>query len=72
MNALAGYERAIVSPMPGTTRDFVDIDMDLGRFHVRFVDTAGLRDAAADSIEQLGIDRTYERLSSATLYLKFI
>ena len=68
LNALAGYERAIVSPEAGTTRDFVELDFMLGPFQVRFVDTAGLRDAQS-SLENLGIKRTLERFSSATLIL---
>ena len=69
LNAIAGYEKAIVTKIPGTTRDFVELDMALGPFSVRFVDTAGLRNQPADSIETIGIERTRTRLASAALVL---
>ena len=68
LNALAGYERAIVSEEPGTTRDFVELEMSMGRFHVRFVDTAGLRETQI-SVENKGIQRTRERFTTASLIL---
>lgn len=54
LNALAGYERAIVSPVPGTTRDVVTVRTALEGWPVELADTAGLR-AATDSIEALGV-----------------
>lgn len=68
LNALAGYERAIVTAQPGTTRDFVELDMRLGRFQVRFVDTAGLRETE-DEIEKLGVERTQSRFETAALIM---
>lgn len=69
LNAFAGYDRAIVTKIAGTTRDFVELDMTLGPFQVRFVDTAGLHDAPADEVEALGMERTRSRLQSAALIL---
>ena len=68
INAIAGYERAIVTSVPGTTRDFVEMEIQLGPFRLSIVDTAGLRDTN-DEIEKIGIDRTYERAETATLIL---
>ena len=68
LNAIAGYERSIVMSLPGTTRDFVELDIQLGDFAVRFVDTAGLREPQ-DAVEQVGIARTRARLNQAALIL---
>src|SRR5262249_46318667 len=56
MNALLGKERAIVSPVPGTTRDLVEDDMHLNHLHLRLIDTAGIRETL-ESIEEEGIRR---------------
>lgn len=66
LNALAGYARAIVTPIPGTTRDTVEEMVDIRGIPVRLVDTAGLRESA-DLIEQMGVDRTKKALQSADL-----
>ena len=57
LNALLGRERAIVSPVPGTTRDFIEESIDLEGLPLRLVDTAGLRasPAEADSVELEGL-----------------
>ncbi len=68
MNAIAGYERAIVSSEPGTTRDFVELVVRLGSFTVTFVDTAGLR-SSYNQVEKLGIRRTRQRFETAALIL---
>lgn len=68
LNRLAGEERAIVSPIPGTTRDYIESWVKLGGFPVRLVDTAGLRDAG-DPIEELGRERARRILQSADLVL---
>ncbi len=56
LNAIAGREAAIVSSIPGTTRDVVEVSLDLGGFPVTLADTAGLREAA-DAIEAEGVRR---------------
>lgn len=57
LNMLAGRDAAIVTATPGTTRDVIEVQMDLGGFAVTLADTAGLRDAA-DEIEREGIRRS--------------
>ena len=66
LNLLAGRERAIVSPHPGTTRDTIEESVTLQGFPVQLVDTAGLRDAPCE-IEQEGIRRTRRALAEADL-----
>ena len=68
LNALAGYERAIVTPIPGTTRDTVEATVTLGGYLFRLVDTAGLRDSD-DPIEQLGVARSRQALDQADTLL---
>lgn len=68
LNALLGEDRALVTEIPGTTRDSIEEYLDLRGIPLRIVDTAGLRDSD-DRIEQLGIQRTREFLSSAALIL---
>jgi len=58
-NALCGNKRAIVSAEAGTTRDFIEQDLILSDYNIRFIDTAGIRDAQAD-VEKEGIARTLE------------
>jgi tRNA modification GTPase len=67
-NALVGEERAIVTEEPGTTRDALEVGVQLGGFPFRLVDTAGLRDAG-ERIEQLGIEVTKRYLDRADLVL---
>ena len=69
-NALAGRERSIVSPAPGTTRDAVETDVEIDGLRVRLVDTAGLRETA-DPVEAEGTRRAREALEAAdaVLYL---
>lgn len=68
LNALVGEERAIVSPIAGTTRDTIEETFAIDGVRVRAIDTAGLR-ASDDAIERFGIERTRAALSSATLAL---
>jgi tRNA modification GTPase len=68
MNALAKREVAIVSSSPGTTRDVIEVTLNLEGVPVVLVDTAGLRDAA-DEIEQEGIRRARARAEAADLVL---
>ncbi len=68
LNALARRDVAIVSPQAGTTRDAIEVQLDLGGLLVSCVDTAGLRDAA-DPVEQQGIARARARARDADLVL---
>lgn len=68
LNALARRDVAIVSPMAGTTRDNLEVHLDLGGVAVVLVDTAGLRETA-DPVEAEGIRRTHERIAGADLTL---
>ena len=68
LNRLAGRERAIVSPHPGTTRDTIEESLTLKGYPLQVIDTAGLREAPCE-IEQEGIRRTYQALSQADLCL---
>jgi len=67
VNALAGYQRAIVSPTPGTTRDVVTTTLAFDGWPVELSDTAGLRDAAG--LEAEGIERARAALATADLVL---
>ena len=66
INAIAKRDVAIVSDIPGTTRDVVEVRCDLGGYVVTFLDTAGLRESS-DPIERLGIDRARGRALEADL-----
>ncbi len=66
LNALVGYDRAIVTDVPGTTRDTVEENCVLGGVLLRLVDTAGLR-RAADRAEQLGVERSRRAMEEAGL-----
>ena len=66
LNALAQREAAIVSDIPGTTRDVVEVRLLLAGFHVWIADTAGLREAA-DAVEAEGVRRALERAEAADL-----
>lgn len=66
LNALAGREAAITSEIAGTTRDVVEVRMDLGGIPATFLDTAGLR-STDDRIETLGIERAVQRAKEADL-----
>jgi tRNA modification GTPase len=68
LNALARRDIAIVSDIPGTTRDLLEAHLDIGGMPVIFVDTAGLREAS-EEIEKLGVSRTMERAQQADLLL---
>ena len=69
LNALLREERAIVSAIPGTTRDFIEDEVSIDGLRFRFVDTAGLRDDTADEVEAIGVARTRERVRQASLLL---
>ena len=71
LNALAGYERAIVDPTPGTTRDVVSVQTALGGWPVTLVDTAGVR-TTDDAIETSGIERALREKEAAEFVLKVL
>ena len=68
LNAILNEERAIVSEIPGTTRDTIEDTILINNYAFRFIDTAGLRHAT-DRIESMGIERTYEKISQAAIVL---
>ena len=68
MNALSGRDVAITSPIAGTTRDLIEVFLDLRGYPVTLVDTAGIRDSV-DPIEQEGVARARRRAESADLTL---
>ena len=68
LNALARQERAIVTDIPGTTRDIVRADVMIAGLRVHFSDTAGLREGA-DVIERLGVDRARQAIAGADVVL---
>ena len=68
MNALAGRDVAITSPIPGTTRDLIEVFLDLRGYPVILVDTAGIRETH-DPIEQEGVARARRRAENADLIL---
>ena len=70
-NALVGYERAIVTDIPGTTRDTVEERVNFGGVLLRLIDTAGLRDAG-DEVERLGVERSRAVLERAELILAVV
>ena len=67
-NALLGAERAIVTDIPGTTRDAIEATIDAGRWPIRLVDTAGLRDTD-DTVERMGIEVSSRYLAAADVVL---
>ncbi|HYF69466.1 MAG TPA: tRNA uridine-5-carboxymethylaminomethyl(34) synthesis GTPase MnmE [Ohtaekwangia sp.] len=68
LNILLNEEKAIVSEIPGTTRDVIEDEIVLGGVNFRFIDTAGLRETQ-DVIEAMGVERTRERMKKASLII---
>ena len=68
LNRIARREAAIVSPIPGTTRDVIEVHLDLDGYPVTLLDTAGIRDSD-DPVEQEGVRRARQRASEADLVL---
>ena len=68
LNALLGDERAIVSSVEGTTRDTIEEILQIEGLSFRFIDTAGIRESE-DTVEKIGIEKTYSKISSAEVVL---
>ncbi|MEM8895820.1 MAG: tRNA uridine-5-carboxymethylaminomethyl(34) synthesis GTPase MnmE, partial [Bacteroidota bacterium] len=68
LNALLNEEKAIVSDIPGTTRDFIEDEMVIEGVSFRFIDTAGIRETL-DAVEKIGVERTHSKMKEASLIL---
>jgi tRNA modification GTPase len=68
LNALAGFDRVIVTDIPGTTRDTVEETVMLGKTRLRLIDTAGIRETG-DAIEAMGVERSRQAAQNADLIL---
>jgi len=68
LNTLLNEEKAIVSEIPGTTRDLIEDELNVEGITFRFIDTAGLREAT-DTIEAMGVKRTREKMTQASLII---
>jgi tRNA modification GTPase len=71
LNAILNEEKAIVSDIAGTTRDFIEDEMVINGVHFRFVDTAGIRDTE-DAVEKIGVERTHSKMKEASLILYMV
>lgn len=71
LNALLGYDRAIVTSIPGTTRDTIEEKLRIGRLTLRLIDTAGIRDTY-DEVERLGVERSRAAMSKAELVIAVV
>ena len=70
LNRMLGYDRAIVTPIPGTTRDTLEESVSIGGIRFRVTDTAGLREAGeADPVEAMGMERSQQSLGAADIVL---
>ena len=68
LNKLLNEEKAIVSDVPGTTRDLIEDEMNIEGITFRFIDTAGLRETT-DKVEAMGVERTMQKLSQSSLII---
>ena len=71
LNALLGYERAIVTNVPGTTRDTIEEKLRLGSVTLRLTDTAGIRETE-DTVERMGVERSLQAMENAMLVMVVI
>ena len=72
LNSLLNEQRAIVSEIAGTTRDTIEEVLVIEGIEFRLIDTAGIRAHTADQIEQLGIERTHEKIAQADIVLEIL
>lgn len=68
LNTLVNEERAIVSEIPGTTRDIIEDEITIGGVLFRFIDTAGIRETS-DAIELIGVNKAFEKMKSSSVIL---
>ena len=68
LNAIAGYDRVIVTDIPGTTRDTVEETVMLGKTRLRLIDTAGIRETE-DTVEAIGVERSKKAVEEADLVI---
>jgi len=68
LNAILDNERAIVTPIPGTTRDSIEEEVDIGGYLVRLIDTAGVH-YSDDSVEKMGVERSLALIESSDLII---
>lgn len=68
LNALSGRDRAIVTPIPGTTRDLIEEEITIDNLHFRLIDTAGIRETD-EEVEKEGVRRSHEAAKEADLIL---
>ena len=68
LNTLIGEERAIVTDIPGTTRDTIEEVFNVNGILFRFIDTAGIRESS-DAVEKIGIERTFQKISEAEVVI---
>ena len=71
LNALLGYERALVTDIPGTTRDTIEEKLRIGSLTLRLTDTAGIRDSE-DKVEQLGVERSRLAMERSELVIAVV
>ncbi len=71
LNILSGYEKAIVTDIPGTTRDFIEEAVNLDGINLNLVDTAGIRQTK-DKVEMIGVERSLDNIGSADLIIYMI
>lgn len=71
LNALLGYDRAIVTQIPGTTRDTIEEKLRIGSLTLRLTDTAGIRETC-DEVERLGVERSRRAMEEAQLILAVV
>lgn len=72
MNAILGYDRAIVTDIPGTTRDTIEEKANVGGILLRLIDTAGVTRSTTDRVEQMGVERSRKAMEEAELIIMLL